>query len=208
LKNYSNSIELNASYHTNNLIFQSGVGVSVVTDQGDNLVEYRKYLGSYEDVYDVTIDTTNTGLLDITYYTSTVNVYDSVASEVISPTKRKFTYLQIPALFGYGKESRRFGWFVKGGPSLMLLIDQNIPETNMANSSDMVMNSENSLPGKRGTHWQFIMSAGATYKLGNRLSVSIEPTFKYHINSAYEKSNLNTKHPYSIGLRTGLILDL
>ena len=77
----------------------------------------------------------------------------------------------------------------------------------MANSSDMIVNAENSLPGRVRTHWQFIMSAGATYKLGHRISLSIEPTFRYHINSAYENSKLYTKHPYSIGLRTGLLLN-
>lgn len=204
LKNYSNTIEINTSYHRNNLIFQTGLGLSFVTDEGDDMVEYRKHLGSYEDVYDVSVDETG----NITYFTNTVDVYDSVASETISPTKRKFTYLQIPAFFGYGKESTRFGWFVKGGPSLFLLIDENIPENSMANSSDMVMSYESSLPGRIRTQWQFVMSVGATYKLGHKVSLSVEPTFRYHINSAYENSTLNTKHPYSIGLRTGLLLNL
>ncbi len=115
--------------------------------------------------------------------------------------------MQIPVLFGYGKESRRFGWFVKGGPSISILIDQNIPESGMDNTSDKIVSSANSLPGRTRTHWQFIMSTGATYKLGHRVSLSIEPTFKYYINSAYENSTLNTKHPYSIGLRTGLLLN-
>lgn len=204
LTNYSNTIEVNTSYQTNNLIFQTGIGVSQVTDKGNTKVDYHKYLGSYEDVYDVIVDSTGT---NITYLTNTVNVYDSVQSEYISPTKRRFTYLQIPALFGYGKESRRFGWFIKGGPSVSFLIDQNIPENDMTYSSDMIINSENSLPGRIRTHWQFIMSAGATYKLGHRISLSVEPTFKYHLNSPYENSTLNTKYPYSIGLRTGLILN-
>jgi len=204
LTNYSNTIEVNTAYQTNNLIFQTGIGVSQVTDKGDTKIDYHRYLGSFEDVYDVIVDSTGT---NITYLTNTVNVFDSVKSEYISPTKRRYTYLQIPALFGYGKESRRFGWFIKGGPSVSFLIDQNIPENDMTYSSDMIINSENSLPGRVRTHWQFILSAGATYKLGHRISLSVEPTFKYHLNSPYKNSTLNTKHPYSIGLRTGLILN-
>lgn len=204
LKNYSKTLEANISHHNNNLIFQTGIGVSLVTDEGNNHIDYRKHLGSYEDVYDVIVDSTNTGW-EITYLTETVHVYDSVQSEIITPTKRKFTYIQIPALFGYGKEGRRFGWFVKGGPSLLLLIDENIPVVSMGKTSDMMVDSESTLPGRIRTHWQFIMSVGANYKLGNRISLSVEPSFRYHINSAYENSNLNTKHPYAIGLRTGLI---
>ncbi len=58
----------------------------------------------------------------------------------------------------------------------------------MSYTPDMIVNSENSLPGRTRTHWQFNMSAGASYKLGHRVSLSIEPIFKYYTNSAYENS--------------------
>jgi len=206
LKNYSYSLDLHASYKFGDYFLQSGVGFARNHDQGNNVIDYNKYLGSYEDVYDVTFDTTASGIIPV-YHTETVFVYDSISHVTISPTKRYFTYLQFPMFIGYGEESKRFGWFVKAGPSLSVLIDQNIPEYGMNENQARILNIENELPGRINTNWQFILTAGLTYKLGPSLSFSMEPMFRYYIKSAYEQDKLNTKHPYSIGLRTGFLLN-
>jgi hypothetical protein len=205
LKNYSYSIDLLATRKMGDYFLQSGLGVSQNHDQGNSLIDYNKYLGSYEDVYNVTFDTTENGVVPV-YHTETVNVYDSVSHVVISPTKRTFTYLQVPLLIGYGEQSRRLGWFVKGGPSLSFLIHEKIPTSGITESQARILNVENELPGRISTNWQFIVSAGITYKLGTRMSLSMEPMFRYYINSAYEQEKLNTRHPFSFGLRTGLLL--
>lgn len=205
LTNYSYSIDLQAIYKTNHLLFQSGLGLAQVTDKGNNRIDFHKYLGSYEDVYDITFDTTGTGL-DPIFHTQTVYVFDTLNSVKISPTKRKFTYLQIPFLAGYGKEFRRFGWFIKAGPSLSLLINENKGLTGSGSEQDKVINVDNELPGRIQTNWQFIISGGASVKMGKNLSFSIEPMFRYYLQSAYEHNQLNTRHPYSIGLRSGLLL--
>ncbi len=206
LKNYSYSIDLHASRRLGNYFLQSGLGVSRNQDQGNSLIDYNKYLGSYEDVYDVTFDSTETGIVPI-FHTETVMVYDSVGHVTISPTKRSFTYLQVPLFIGYGEQSRRLGWFVKGGPSLSFLIHENIPAAGIPESQARILNVENELPGRISTHWQFIVSAGVNYKLGSRMSLSMEPMFRYYINSVYEQEKLNTRHPFSVGLRTGLLLN-
>jgi len=206
LKNYSYSLDLHASYKFGNYFLQSGIGFARNHDQGNNIIDYNKYLGSYEDVYNVTFDTTTSGITPV-YHTETVFVYDSISHVTINPTKRYYTYLQVPMFIGYGEESKRFGWFVKAGPSLSFLIHENIPESEMSESEARILNIENELPARINTNWQFILSAGATYKLGPRLSFSMEPMFRYYIKSAYEQDKLNTKHPYSIGLRTGFLLN-
>jgi len=206
LKNYSYSLDLHASYKFGNYFLQSGVGFARNHDQGNTIIDYNKYLGSYEDVYNVTFDTTASGITPV-YHTETVFVYDSISHMTISPTKRYYTYLQVPMFIGYGEESKRFGWFVKAGPSLSFLIHENIPESEMSENEARILNIENELPARINTNWQFILSAGATYKLGPRLSFSMEPMFRYYIKSAYEQDKLNTKHPYSIGLRTGFLLN-
>jgi len=162
-------------------------------------------MGSYEDVYDVTFDSTNNGVIP-TYHTETVNVYDSVTYARVEPSKNRFTYLQVPVLFGYGKENRRLGWFVKGGPALSLLIGENV--YNMDNMKEhKILNVESDMPGRIKTNWQFIISGGISYRLGNHLSLSVEPMLKYYMNSVYEQGIYSTKHPYSFGLRTGLLLN-
>jgi hypothetical protein len=205
LTNYSYSLDLNASYKFGRYFLQSGLGLSRNHDQGNSMIDYNKYLGSYEDVYNITFDSTENGIVPI-YHTETVHVYDSTSHVIISPTKRYFTYLQVPLFLGFGEEAKRFGWFVKGGPSLSFLVHEKIPSSEMENSKDKVANIENELPGRISTNWQFIVSAGATYKLGSRMSISMEPMFRYYIKSVYEQDKLNTKHPFSVGLRTGLLV--
>lgn len=207
LKNYSYSLDVNASYKFGNYFMQSGLGLARNHEQGNSFIDYNKYLGSYEDVYDVTFDSTANGIVPV-YHTETVFVYDSISHVVITPSKRYFTYLQVPLFIGYGETSKRFGWFVKGGPSLSFLVHEDIPSSQLADSKARIINVENELPGRISTHWQFIVSTGVTYKLGSRLSLSMEPMFRYYINSVYEQDKLNTKHPFSVGLRTGFLLNL
>jgi hypothetical protein len=206
LKNYSYSLDLHASYRLGNYFIQSGFGFARNHEQGNSTIDYNKYMGSYEDVYDVTFDTTENGVNPV-YHTETVYVYDSVSHVVISPSKRYFTYFQLPFFIGYGQSSKRFGWFVKGGPSLSFLVHENIPAAGSAMGNARIINVENELPARISTNWQFIVSAGATYKLGSRVSLSMEPMLRYYVNSVYEQGKLNTKHPFSVGLRTGLLLN-
>lgn len=206
LRNYSYSLDLNATYKPGKYFMQSGIGFSRNHDQGNRQVNFNKYLGSYEDVYNVTFDTTASGVVPV-YHTETVDVYDSIKHVIISPSKRHFTYLQIPLFFGYGEESKRFGWFVKGGPSISFLVHEDIPQSTFSEMEAKVLTIENELPGRINTNWQFILTAGATYKLGPQLSISLEPMFRYYIKSVYEQDKLNTKHPYSVGLRTGFLLN-
>ncbi len=206
LKNYSYSADLHATYKVNNLFLQSGFGLSRNQDKGNSHIEYNEFLGTYEDLVNITFDSTQNGVI-ATYHTETVEVYDTINHTVINPSKRFYTYLQIPMFIGYGEESRRIGWFVKGGPSLSVLLHEQIPETGLDPEQARILNIENDLPGRIKTNWQFILSAGATYKLGEKVSLSVEPMFRYYIRSAYEQGKLNTKHPYSVGLRTGFLLN-
>lgn len=205
LKNYSYSLDLHATFKPGNYFLQSGLGFARNQEQGNTMINYNQYLGSYEDVYNVTFDTTSGSAVPV-YHTETVSVYDSINHVIVTPTKRYFTYLQIPLFVGYGEESKRFGWFVKGGPSLSFLLYEDQSSTGLSDMEARVLNVENELPARINTNWQFILTAGVTYKLGQKVSLSVEPMFRYYIKSVYEQDKLNTKHPYSIGLRTGLLL--
>ncbi|MEZ5082371.1 MAG: hypothetical protein R2750_02795 [Bacteroidales bacterium] len=204
--NRSYSIEILTQRTKNNFLFQTGLGISKVTDKGNYQIDYNKYLGSYEDVYNVTFDTIQGEIIPV-YHTETVDVFDTIYKTVISPTKRIFTYLNIPLMVGYSHESNHFTWFVKAGPSLSVMVSENMSEVAMPGPENKIILSENELPQRIKTNWQFTISAGTSMKLNNYLSISIEPLFRYYIKSAYEPNSLSTKHPYSIGLRTGFLLD-
>jgi hypothetical protein len=203
MKNYSQSLDILVSYAPGNYFLQSGIGLARYRDQGNQIINYNQYLGSYEDVYNVTFDTTTSGIVPI-YHTQTVDVYDSITHVTINPSKRSFTYLQIPLFVGYEKMYKRFGWNVRVGPSVSFLIQQDVPVKENSMEQARILGIENELPGRIQTNWQFILSAGLTYKLGNTINLHVEPMFRYYIRSAYENNTMNTRHPWSAGLRTGL----
>jgi hypothetical protein len=205
LNNRNYSLDLNAIYSFSGYQIQSGIGFGWSSDNGNYQIDYNRYLGSYDDVFDVTFDTINGQLIPV-YHTEVVQVYDSIDHVTITPTKRKFTYLNIPVLFGYGNEGRRFGWSVKAGPSVSFLIHENIPDINLTDSQNKILNVDGELPGRLKTNWQFVFVGGASYKLSNSLNVTLEPVFRYYLNSAYEQNSLTKKSPYSIGLRAGFVL--
>jgi len=206
LINNSYSLDLNVIYKFSNYLLQSGIGVMSSTDDGQSKIDFKKYIGSYEDVYDITFDTTS-GVPVPTYYTETVDVYDSIQHVSVTPTKNKYTYLQIPILFGYGEELRRFSWFVKGGPSLSIMVNENKSSVNLDNDNNRIVNVDSEIPSRISTNWQILLSAGITYKLGNHVSIGVEPLVRFYMKSAYDQNTLKTKHPYSFGIRTGIIVN-
>lgn len=206
LNNRSYAVDVNAIYKFSGYLLQSGLGVSWISDEGSCEIDYNKYLGAYEDVYNVTYDTIGNELSPV-YHTETVKVYDSIDHVSIMPTKNRYTYLQIPLLFGYGNENKRFGWFVKGGPSLSIMINKDMSSNNMSDTEDKVLQIDNEIPARINTNWQFVFSAGVSYRLSNSLSFTAEPIFRYYLNSTYERTKLNLKNPYSLGLRVGFNVD-
>ena len=84
LNSYTFSIE--PTYTINNHWFvRSGIGISYVRDRGFAEINYisNDYIGSYDDVYDVTFDTLS-GVVTPIYHTKTVEIWDSVQHVTVS----------------------------------------------------------------------------------------------------------------------------
>ena len=201
----SYTFEVTGKWVKNEFFVESGLGLSFSSDDGSYAIDYEKFLGTYDDVYNVTFDTTESGAIVPIYHTSIVNVYDSISKFKIEKTKNKYTYLQIPVYIGFNKEINRFGWFVKGGPILSVLVNENIPAPDAG--ADRIIEVDQQMPGRVNTHWQLAISAGVNYQLSRKVSIAIEPTFKYYLNSQYQHKYITTRHPYSLGLRTGLLFN-
>jgi len=201
----SYTFEATGRWVKNEFFIESGLGLSFSSDDGNYAIDYEKFLGSYDDVYSVTFDTTESGSVVPVYHTNLVNVYDSIDRYKVEQTKNKYTYLQIPVYIGFQKEVNRFGWFIKGGPVLSLLIHENIPEPDAGN--DKIVSVDSQMPGRVNSTWQLGFSAGMSYKLSPKVSIAIEPTFRYYLSSQYQRKYITTRHPYSVGLRTGLLFN-
>lgn len=183
---------------------QSGLGFRFGGDQGNYLINYNKYLGSYEDVYEVTFDTSGNNVVP-TYHTQNVDVYDTVGYYSISETKVSYAYMDFPILFGRQWNFSKISLFVNAGPSLSVLLGRSSPQLDYPEENIRILNENPQIPARESINWQLIAGAGFRYRLGDRASFSLEPTFRYYLSNDFEKTGLNTRHPYSFGIRAGLI---
>ena len=115
------------------------------------------------------------------------------------------SYLQIPLLFGYNLSKNKMTYSVKGGPSLSVLLFDNIPAANLQDEHIKIIRINQKMPIRIQTNWQFLVNFGFNYRFSDNFSISMEPSLRYYIRSAYEKKYITTKHPFSVGLRTGVL---
>lgn len=93
--------ELNAGYTYQKSRFYAGAGLGVIFSADESEGEYsylkNELINSYEYVDSIYIDPV-TG--NVHYYTTNVNVYDSVLHEETVPISTSYTYLQLPVHAG------------------------------------------------------------------------------------------------------------
>lgn len=202
------SADFAAIYSMNDFFIQSGISYLSGNNDTDVDVDYLKYnfLGSYEDVYEVTFDSTENGV-EPTYHTKTVEVYDTLQKQTSSRFENEYRYLNLPLLIGYGRQiSPRFSVSLKGGPILSLMLKDNRkvgfnqPNTDITNMTAPEPMAK--------TNWQALFSAGIEYHVSSTIRFALEPRIKYYFNPVYNLDNtLNNEKPYSVGVRTGLVID-
>lgn len=201
-RNYN--FDLSVSYHKSGFFLETGLGISIARDEGRYFVDYESYdhIGSYNDLVGITYDSTETGVVPV-YHSEEVDIYDSIRHLRIEKSTNTYTYLQLPLLIGYEKKFKRFGYYVKGGPNFSLLINKNIPGAKLPEDV-RVFDVDARLAERIKTNWQLLFGAGITYRLSNNMDLAVEPTFRYYLNSAYDRQYVSSKHPFAFGIRAGI----
>ncbi|MFK5857087.1 MAG: hypothetical protein QM503_13230 [Bacteroidota bacterium] len=206
LNSYTVSIE--PTYFINKHWFvRSGVGLSYVRDRGFAKINYitNDYMGSYDDVYDITFDTIQGNITPV-YHTKTVEIWDSVHHVTVSNVTNKYIYLQVPLLVGYyhKKMGSNIGWYIMGGPAfnfkLSSWIDDPLPEDKDAD----IISLQNNLPVRSNNYLQLWLGAGVEYQVNKNISIAVEPGFRYYFKSIYS-SPYNATSSTGVTLRIGLI---
>ncbi len=205
-QNRSYGVDLNAYYRFSDYFIQSGLGIKITNDWGNYHIDYNEYLGSYEHVYEVTFDSTNQGIIP-TYHTYTLDVYDSINHLRITEAKARYTYFELPILFGYGKRLHKFSYYISGGPNISFLLDKKLDGITYPEEQVRIVNVDRKVPVRLNTNWQLLLRIGLGYNLNDNFSLMIEPTFKYYMKSEYDFSNQSST-PYSFGARVGIIYHL
>jgi opacity protein-like surface antigen len=151
----------------------------------------------------ITFDTVNNVVIP-TYYTHNVEVWDTVNHYSVTETKANYTYLEIPLLFGYRYSFGKFSIFAKAGPSASFLIYKNIPETGYPEDKARIINEHYQIPARNTICWQLMMGTGFDYQLADKISFSLEPTFRYALKPEYKLPDGARGNTTSFGIRAGL----
>jgi hypothetical protein len=201
----SYSIGLLPAVQFSKFFIQSGLNLRTTRDEGNFQINYNQFLGQYEDVYLVTFDSTENGVIP-TYHTQTVDVYDTIDHYVITQASASYSYLEVPLFFGIRKDYKRVSWFIKGGPSCAFIVGRNVPEASLPADQARILNVDRQIPVRTDVSWQFIAATGIDFRFNRRMSFSLEPTFRYYLSPEISSGSYYTgKNPLSIGIRAGLI---
>ncbi len=187
----------------NRFFIQSGLSIRSTSDEGNYSVAFNRHLGTYEDVYLVTFDSTENGVIP-TYHTQTVDVYDTVDHYLISETKARYTYLEIPVLAGYRFDLGRVSFFAKGGPTASFLVAKSVPGAENPEQDARIVNVDYQIPARTTVNWQLQIGAGIDYRLSDKVSFGLEPTLRVGLKPEYSLENGSPARGLSYGLRAGL----
>jgi hypothetical protein len=111
---------------------------------------------------------------------------------------QSFEYIEIPLLISYKVVDRIIDFQLLGGVSTNLLVGNNVfaefdgQSINLGKTDDIYK-----------LNYSSVVGFGIEYGFSDQLSFSIEPTFKYYLNSFTSGTRLHV-HPFSFGLFSGV----
>ncbi len=107
-------------------------------------------------------------------------------------------YLEVPLIIRYKLIDKRIDLNLLGGVSTNFMVRN---ETYASVEGSKIYIGETN--GLKTINYSSTLGIGLEYGLTESISLSLEPAFKYYINSINQGNNMDT-HPYSIGIFTGL----
>lgn len=112
--------------------------------------------------------------------------------------QQNFDYLEIPLLVKYKVIDRKVDFNVLSGLSTHILV---------GNSTYIIVDESKERLGQtsdiKNLNYSGALGMGIEYPLTSSMVISVEPLFKYYLNSVNESNQVDS-HPYSFGLFTGL----
>lgn len=185
LNSYSLGVEPSRFFNEHWFV-RFGINASFTGDKGFAKIDYisNDFMGTYNDVYDVTFDTIN-GIITPYYHTKTVEVWDSIRHIVVSEVTNRYLFVHVPVLLGYKNKIGRLNWYVYSGPAIGFQIAKWIDEPAIEVKDIEIINLDNKLPVRSSINYQLWIGAGIEYKLSRNTSIIIEPSYRHYFKSLY-----------------------
>ncbi len=108
-------------------------------------------------------------------------------------------YIELPVILRYKIIDRAFDFNIIGGVSSNLLVNNSV-YASVDGSRYEVGKTE----GLNNILFSSSLGMGMEYSLTNNLSLNLEPTFRYYLNSFNNYTGVSNLHPYSFGVFSGL----
>ena len=135
----------------------------------------------------------------ITNYNKDVFDPQKASLDYINNTMRQsFSYLELPVFLRYKVIDRTLGLNLIGGVSYNLLVDNSV-YTVVDGSKYMIGTTE----GLNMFSLSSSLGMGMEYKFSDKLSLNLEPTFRYYLNT-FNNVQVHNFHPYSFGIFSGI----
>jgi hypothetical protein len=125
---------------------------------------------------------------------------NALTSSIFTPGEinQQFGFIEIPLEIEYALINKRFGLNLIGGGS-SLFLDQNRVDLVSGNSNTRLGEAANI----NNTSFSTNIGLGMDYKLNDRFSFSLEPIFKYQLNTF---NNVDNVQPVNFGIYSGINL--
>jgi len=204
--NKSIGFEITGRYIFKDVFLETGLGINVSEDDGKFTIDYEQYdsIGYYYKVNSFTIDESGQPVFN----TGVEAVYDTVGYSEQKTKRNTYTYLYLPLSAGINLyQFKKFSINLQAGVIYSLMVAKNEQESGYENENATSIDITNETPARLSSNWILKTSLGLHYQLTPKVSLNIEPHFKYYLIPVYEQI-YNPKPTFGGGLRVGLYFNL
>lgn len=194
-----NTLEIELSYHPGKMFFTTGLGVIFSSDKSQIAFSYlqNELIDSYIYVdsvyYDPISGTTQ-------YFTTTVDVYDSIEYGDTAHFTSQYQYLKVP--FSIGCElfsNKHFSVSLSGGVSWMHLIQTNPNHPALYKENARILNSTYKEVTRTQDLFQLSLHLDLHYRVSRHVMLKIGPSFNYFTHPIYQNASVANPYSWSIG---------
>ncbi len=127
-------------------------------------------------------------------------VYDTTSRVTTYENPNTFSYLEIPVLFGYSFNNRKFDYTLHGGIIAGILLNRKGKTISLSDNSAVSVESE----PMQNTSLIMYGSLAMHYKFSQQFGIVAEPYIKTQVNSLFESSYPISQKYNSFGVKIGL----
>lgn len=200
---YWYTFDLRIFYQANRFSIETGLGIGFSKDNINFSYNYltNEIIDTYVYVdsayFDPITGTTH-------YYTTTVNVYDSLPHSSSSFVEKKYTYLSIPVELGYEIiRKRNFCFGIKAGLTYYKEISLKETEPLIYHENSRITSLGTASCERRKEFVSLLAGIEFRWRMSDGLQFTAEPSYRYFLNQIYLADD-KTKGSMSLGLRIGL----